>query len=164
VGVNDEKQQLQNSLGNQRAHVLGILEDLPEEMLRKPVLPSNWNCVSLVMHLALEVEHYWFRCIVGGESLDSLTTTESGAVWPQYPDRSVESVFALYKEESALADAIIARTSLDAAPAQRDTWWGEWQVPDLRFIMLHAITETACHAGHADAVRESFDGRQWSVL
>jgi hypothetical protein len=26
------------------------------------------------------------------------------------------------------------------------------------------IMETACHAGHLDAVRELIDGRQWIVL
>jgi hypothetical protein len=26
------------------------------------------------------------------------------------------------------------------------------------------ITETACHAGHLDAVRELIDGRTWLVL
>jgi Protein of unknown function (DUF664) len=26
------------------------------------------------------------------------------------------------------------------------------------------ITETACHAGHLDAVRELIDGRTWMVL
>jgi hypothetical protein len=30
--------------------------------------------------------------------------------------------------------------------------------------MLHVITETACHAGHLDAVRELIDGRTWMVL
>jgi hypothetical protein len=30
--------------------------------------------------------------------------------------------------------------------------------------MLWVIRETACHAGHLDAVRELIDGRQWSVL
>jgi hypothetical protein len=30
--------------------------------------------------------------------------------------------------------------------------------------MLHVIAETACHAGHLDAVREILDGRQWIVL
>ena len=36
--------------------------------------------------------------------------------------------------------------------------------PDLRFIMLHVMKETACHAGHLDAVRELIDGRQWIVM
>ena len=26
------------------------------------------------------------------------------------------------------------------------------------------ITETACHAGHLDAVRELIDGRTWLIL
>jgi hypothetical protein len=30
--------------------------------------------------------------------------------------------------------------------------------------MLHVITETACHAGHLDAVRELIDGRTWLIL
>jgi hypothetical protein len=30
--------------------------------------------------------------------------------------------------------------------------------------MLWVIWETACHAGHLDAVRELIDGRQWIVL
>jgi hypothetical protein len=31
------------------------------------VLPSGWNCLGMVRHLALSDEHYWFRCAVGGE-------------------------------------------------------------------------------------------------
>jgi hypothetical protein len=53
---------------------------------------------------------------------------------------------------------------LEAPPRQRDPWWGDWEVPDLRFILLHVIAETACHAGHLDAGRELLDGRQWLVL
>jgi hypothetical protein len=41
---------------------------------------------------------------------------------------------------------------------------GGWKVPNVRFIVLHMIEETACHAGHLDAVRELIDGRQWIVL
>jgi hypothetical protein len=52
------------------------------------------------------------------------------------------------------------------APRQPDPHWQEWGIdfPDLRFIMLHVIKETACHAGHLDAARELIDGRQWIVL
>jgi hypothetical protein len=37
-------------------------------------------------------------------------------------------------------------------------------VPDLRFIVLHLIEETACHAGHLDAARGLIDGRQWTAF
>ncbi|MFJ1551509.1 DUF664 domain-containing protein [Streptomyces sp. NPDC088246] len=34
----------------------------------------------------------------------------------------------------------------------------------LRDVLLHVITETACHASHLDAVREHIDDRRWVVL
>ena len=34
----------------------------------------------------------------------------------------------------------------------------------LRDTVLHVLTETACHAGHLDTVRELIDGRTWLVL
>ncbi|HVB90576.1 MAG TPA: DinB family protein [Acidimicrobiales bacterium] len=163
--MDDEARAVKKSLDNQRAHVLGILEGLSEEMFRRPVLPSGWNCLGLVQHLALEVEHYWFQCIVGGEPLDFFgerSAERSG--WHVAPDQSPEDVVKLYREEIERADLIIAGTPLGDPPRQRDEWWGDWQVPDVRFIMLHVIAETACHAGHLDAVRELLDGRQWVVL
>ena len=45
-------------LSAQRKHVLGILEGLDEDALRRPVLPSGWTCLGLVQHLALDVERF----------------------------------------------------------------------------------------------------------
>jgi hypothetical protein len=56
-----ESAMLLSYLNVQRNHVLGILEGLDEEALRRPVLPSGWNCLGLVQHLALDVERFWFR-------------------------------------------------------------------------------------------------------
>jgi len=120
----------------------------------------------MVKHLALDDEHYWFRCIVHGESLDFFPkrSDEQRGAWHVPPSESAVQVFDLYRDEAARANAIIAATPLDAAPRQCDPWWGNWDVPDLRFIILHVITETACHAGHLDAARELLDRRQWIVL
>jgi Protein of unknown function (DUF664) len=118
-----ETELLLRFLNGQRRHVLGILEDLPEEHLRRPVLPSGWNCLGLVKHLALSDEHYWFRSVVGGEPFDFFPEGQNGGG---------------------------RRRGID--------------FPDLRYIMLHVITETSVHAGHLDAVRELIDGRQWIVL
>src|ERR1700733_13570180 len=63
----DERKALLSALNAQRQHVLGILEGLPEEPLRRPVLPSGWTCVGLVHHLALDVERFWFRTVVAGQ-------------------------------------------------------------------------------------------------
>ena len=164
--MNEMTQELLSFLDHQRDHVLGILEGLSEEQLRRPILPSGWNCLGLVRHLALEVEHYWFRCIVAGEPLSffSVGSNDDRGEWQVEPNESAEDVFNLYRDEIARANAIIATTPLEMAPRQQDKWWGDWKVPDLRYIILHAIAETACHAGHLDAVRELLDGRQWVVL
>jgi hypothetical protein len=49
---------LLDTLDNQCQHVLGILEGLSEEDLRRPMLPSGWACVDLVQHPALDVERF----------------------------------------------------------------------------------------------------------
>jgi hypothetical protein len=75
------------------------------------------------------------------------------------------TVLDLYRQEIARANAFIAAMSLDSGPAS----WPEeifpnWRMTDLREAIVHVITETACHAGHLDAVRELIDGRSWLVL
>lgn len=150
------------ALNNQRDHVLGILDGLPDEALRRAVLPSGWTCLGLVRHLALDVERFWFRAVVAGEQVDLETGADAWQVGPEVP---AGDVLGLYRAEAELANAIIAARAPDAAPA----WWPEEIFPGLparplRDTVLHVITETACHAGHLDAVRELIDGRAWLVL
>jgi hypothetical protein len=153
-------------LDTQRDHVFGILEGLTDVQLRSPVLPSGWSPLGMVRHLALDVEHYWVSCIVAGESLDFFKDNdlEGGKVWRVGPDETSEEVFALYRSEIARSNEIIRATPLETAPAIKEEWWGDWPVADLRFILLHLIEETACHAGHLDATRELIDGRQWMAF
>lgn len=163
--VIDEITTLLATLNAQRDHVLGILDGLDDEALRRPVLPSGWSCLGLVRHLAQDVERFWFRAVVAGEqrAIDELSDT--GDAWQVGADTQSTAVLDLYRQEIQRANAVIAATALDTAPA----WWpeglfGDWRVEDLRQIMLHVIVETACHAGHLDAVRELIDAKQWLVL
>ena len=161
----DESAVLRSSLDGQRLHVLGILEGLPDEALRRPVLPSGWTCVGLIQHLALDVERFWFRAIVAGEPISSGDSSDAEDAWQVPADVSAEAVFDLYRDEVARANAILDDVSLDAAP----TWWPveqwpDWRLDNVRQILVHVVTETACHAGHLDAARELIDGRTWMVL
>jgi Protein of unknown function (DUF664) len=162
--MSDEPGLLLRFLEAQRRHVMGALDGLSEADLRRPILPSGWSCLGMLKHLALADEHYWFRCVVGGETFDFFPTGPD-AEWRVGDDESVEDVFGLYRDEIARANEIVTAAALDAPPRQRDARWEEWGLdfPDLRYIMLHVITETACHAGHLDAARELVDGRQWIV-
>ena len=154
---------LRAQLDAQREHVLGILDGLDEDALRRPVLPSGWSCLGLLRHLAVDVERFWFRCVVAGdrETIAGL----GGNAWQVGPDVPAATVLDLYRQEIDRANAVIAATPLDAAPA----WWpteqfGDWWLGSVRAVVLHVLTETACHAGHLDAARELIDGRTWLVL
>jgi hypothetical protein len=84
--------------------------------------------------------------------------------WKVDPEATADEIFQLYRGEIERADAVIAATSLDAPPAWWPDFFGNFRLDNLRDVLLHVITETACHAGHADAVRELIDGRRWMVL
>jgi hypothetical protein len=166
TAVSSETLLLKSYLAVQRKHVLGILEGLDDETLRRPVLPSGWSCLGMVNHLAIDVERFWFRAVIAGEpAATECFAAASDDAWLVAPGVSAESVLDLYRHEIELADAVIDTTPLDTAPA----WWprelfGDWGLGDLRETILHTIAETACHAGHLDAVRELIDGRRWLVL
>jgi uncharacterized damage-inducible protein DinB len=161
-----DKALLHAHLGAQRRHVLGILEGLDAESLRRPVLPSGWSCLAMVRHLALDDERFWWRGVVAGEPavIDQVTSAPEDS-WQVAADATAEEILDLYRREIELADAVITTTSLDAPP----TWWpqelfGGWRLDTVGEVMMHVITEVACHAGHLDAARELIDGRQWLVL
>ena len=59
VAVDAEITTLMRCLERQRNHVPGGVEGLSDEALRRPVLPSGWSCLGMVLHLTLSVE----RCI-----------------------------------------------------------------------------------------------------
>ncbi|MFC5908053.1 DinB family protein [Streptacidiphilus monticola] len=157
-----ELQGLLDALAGQRAHVLRSLEGLGEAELRRGVLPSGWSCLGLVNHLARDVERFWFRAVLGGEGEAAIA---AGDAWTVDPERPAADVLDGYRRDTARADEVLARLDPDAEPA----WWpdglfGAWRLDSARQVVLHVITETACHAGHLDAVRELLDGRQDLVL
>jgi Protein of unknown function (DUF664) len=163
--IQPETSALLASLTIQRNHVLGILEGLTDDQLRRPVLPSGWSCLGMVQHLTISDERFWFRGIVGGDSAcvsASADEAKAEAIWQVAQDAPAEAVLEAYRQEIELADAVIAATPLDQPPAIWPTEiWPDWRLPNLRAVILHVITETACHAGHLDAARELIDGHQW---
>jgi Protein of unknown function (DUF664) len=152
-------------LDQQRDHVLGILDGLPDDLLLRPVLPSGWHCLGLVRHLTFDVERFWFQEIAAGQPVDDATAEDGDDVWRVPAAVTGAEVFGRYRREIERANDIIAATDLDAPPKYwPEEQWPDWSMTDLRAIVLHVITETACHAGHLDAARELLDGRLWLVL
>lgn len=153
------------ALDAQRVHVLGAIEGLSDEQLRQAVLPSGWCCLGMIKHLALSDEHYWFRSIVGGDSLDFFPT-EPGGDWSIGPTESPAEIVDLCRDEIERSNKILRSMSMDDPPGRVDPDWAEWGVdfPTVRSIVVHVLVEMACHAGHLDAARELLDGTQWLVM
>jgi len=163
--ASSEVRALLRSLDGQRRHVLDTLDGLAARDLRRPVLPSGWHCLGLVQHLTLDVERFWFRAVVAGDEEVIRALPSGDEAWRVAPEVPAGDVLDRYRREAELADALITVTPADAAPA----WWprdlfGEPHLHTLRDVLLHVITETACHVGHLDAVRELIDGRRRLVL
>lgn len=160
----DETSALLRSLNNQRQHILGAIEGLSEEDVRRGVLPTGWSCLGLVQHLAIDVEEWWFQTVIAGGGADDPGDDASNA-WVAGPDAAVEAVLDAYRRHAERSDEILRATPLDGEPA----WWpvevfGDWRLDTVRQIVLHVLTETACHTGHLDAARELIDGKTWLIL
>lgn len=158
----NEHRALLGALSDQRSHIFDTLHGLDADELRRRMLPSGWTCLGLVNHLSIDVERFWFQAVIAGDrGAGEGGSAPASNAWDVGIDVSPESVLDGYRHNIERADAIIATSSLDAAPA----WWpqslfGSWRLDSVREIVLHVVTETAAHVGHLDVVRELIDGRQ----
>ena len=152
-------------LTSERDHARDIISGLTETDLHQPVTPSGWSILGLIQHFALDMDRFWFRCVIAAEPEALAWQSTAGGNWAVGADVPSESVFAIWADEIARSNEILLATDLDAAPA----WWpktlfGDWRLDSNREVVLHVLAETSCHAGHLDIVRELIDGRQFMVL
>ncbi|MER5477781.1 DinB family protein [Streptomyces sp. NPDC002734] len=153
----DERTQLVTFLDYARDTVRAKCEGVSAENARKALLPGSplMTLCGVVNHLRW-VENYWFQVVFLGEEDQSPCTDED-------PDREMRVAvdFPLtqlldeYAEQSARYRELVAGTGLDQR-ARRTLRDG--LQPDLRWILLHLIEETARHNGHLDILRELLDG------
>jgi hypothetical protein len=112
-------------------------------------------------HLA-GAERHWFQGVVAGSYAE--LPWDAGRP-PYHPDaafrcdRPSAEIIDYYRDQCARSDAVLAVTPLSAPPRGRHGDPGMDEPPDVRWVVLHLIEETARHAGHLDIARELMDGR-----
>jgi len=158
-----EKTVLLSYLAAQRRHILSTIDGLTDDQWGLAPLPSGWSITAMMNHLALDDEMFWFGCVLGAD--EEAIASLDGDGWQLSEEDTPPVVLARYREQVAKADDVLATVDLDAPPG----WWptrlfGEWRLQTTREVVLHAITELSCHAGHLDAVHELIDGRTWLTL
>lgn len=153
----DERTQLTTFLDYTRTTALAKCEGLAQEDARKAPLPGSplMTLAGVVNHLRW-VEYYWFEVVfLGGEDEGPWTDEDPDREMRIAVDMPLADVLAEYEEQCARYRELVAANDLDT-PAKRPH--SDGRHPDLRWILLHLIEETARHNGHLDIVREIVDG------
>ena len=153
---------LQFYLQQSRDALLRSLEDLSEHDARRPVTPSGTNLLGLVKHLVGVEASYLGDCL-GRSAPFRLPWVEDGSIWDSADmwataDESRGYLVDLYRAAWGHSDAAIAELPL-ASPATVSWWPEERRATTFGHLLSRVVAETAQHAGHADIIRETIDGR-----
>lgn len=54
-------------LADERTHVLSAVDELAEEAMSRPVIPSGWTITRLLNHLTFDDEMFWISAVLGGD-------------------------------------------------------------------------------------------------
>lgn len=159
----DQKQTLHRYLRNAREVLLWKLAELSDYDIRRPMTPTGTNLLGLVKHCAgVECEYFGSimgRPFPGEDDLDWRDDDDDELSGHMYATaaESREQVTGFYRRVWTHSDATIEELPLDACGTV--PWWPqERRHPTLHTLLVHTISETARHAGHADIIRESIDG------
>ncbi|WP_107450543.1 DinB family protein [Streptomyces silvensis] len=151
------KERLHSDLRQIREAMLWKLDGLGEYDVRRPLTPTGTNLLGLVKHLSL------WECRYFGEVFDRPfpeplprwdDVAEHGADLWVTEHETREEITDRYRRAWEHSDATITALSIDALG--HVPWWPR---PDVKLfnILVHVLTETNRHAGHADILREQLD-------
>ncbi|GGK73920.1 DinB family protein [Mangrovihabitans endophyticus] len=155
----DAKAYLHLYLQQVRDVLVWKLEGLSEYDARRPLTSTGTNLLGLVKHMTGN-EFGYFGEVFGRPAPDApawlVDTTDAGDFLVG-ADESRDQIVELYRRSWTHADATIAALDLDTPGTVPHFPEGMRDVT-LQWMLVHMITETCRHAGHADIVREMIDG------
>ncbi|MGK5443473.1 DinB family protein [Micromonospora sp. URMC 105] len=152
------KEYLHSDLRDIREAMLWKLDGLREYDVRRPLTSTGTNLLGLVKHLS-----FW-ESIYFGEVFDR-PFPEPLPRWDDLGARGTDmwatehetraEIVGRYRRVWAHSDATITALAIDSPG--HVPWWPRPNVK-LFNILVHMLTETSRHAGHADILREQLDG------
>ncbi|WP_235506342.1 DinB family protein [Terrabacter sp. Root181] len=145
-----------------RDGLLRALDGLDDYDVRRPITPSGTNLLGLVKHVA-GVQLAYLADSVGRPSRERLPWVEDGSIWDSADmwataEESRADLVGLYERAATHCDAVVRELGLDA-PARVAWWPEERRETTLGSLLVRCVAEVSQHAGHADILRESIDGR-----
>ncbi|MFE7853980.1 DinB family protein [Streptomyces sp. NPDC057403] len=156
----DERGALLAFIEEQRGGIRRALLGLTEEQAASKPSASELSLSGLLKHVA-EVEQGWIAR--AKQEPPAIHRDESN--WDEtfrlVEGETVESQLAHWQKVAVETEAYVRSVpSLDDTfPLPNDPWFPPDARVSVRWLCLHLIRETARHAGHADIIRESLDGK-----
>jgi uncharacterized damage-inducible protein DinB len=152
------KTYLRDDLRWVREALLAKLDGLSEYDARRPLTPTGTNLLGLVKHLSTSEARY-FGEVFGRPFPEPLHRWDDQAarradMWATEHEARAD-VVDRYRRAWQHSDATIDALDLDSPG--HVPWWPR---PDVTLfnVLVHMLTETNRHAGHADILREQLDG------
>ncbi|MEU1279364.1 DinB family protein [Streptomyces sp. NPDC005805] len=166
----DERGALLAFVEAQRGGIRRSLLGLTEEQAASRPSASELSLSGLLKHVT-ETEHGWLvlaRRGVGA-SYGQGSAEESGGQEEEYGEddfrlvagETAAGMLARWDEVAKETEEFVRSTpSLDDTfPLPDAPWYPDGERVSVRWLVLHLIEEIARHAGHADIIRESLDGK-----
>lgn len=156
----DERGALLSFLAEQRGGIRRAVLGLTEEQAASRPSASELSLAGLVKHVA-ETEQGWVARARGEAPAVKRDESNWHECFQLAAGETLASQLAYWEEVAAETEAFIrsAPSLDDTFPLPNDPWFPPDEAVSLRWLCLHLIRETARHAGHADIIRESLDGK-----
>ena len=163
--VTRERADLLSQLASTRHFLRHTVRDLDDEQARARTTPSALCLGGIVKHVSA-VEQRWVDFIEQGPAAmdggdDMAAAYEAHARTFQLEEgETLAGLLDAYEAAAARTDALVAELpDLDADhPLPARPWFEPGARWSARRVLLHIVSETAQHAGHADIIREALDG------
>jgi uncharacterized damage-inducible protein DinB len=151
------KEHLHDHLRWARESLVWKLDGLSDYDARRPLTSTGTNLLGLVKHLAF-CELGYFGEVFGRPFPEPLPRwDDEGAIDAAFwatEDEARDEIIGLYRRACEHADATISALAIDA-PGYVPCWRADVR---LFSVMVHVLSDTTRHAGHADILREQLDG------
>ncbi|MFF1378275.1 DinB family protein [Streptomyces sp. NPDC058308] len=156
----DERGALINFVEAQRGALRRSVLGLTGEQANARPSASELTLGGLVKHVA-EVELTWLRMAQQKPNERARTQETWGEGFRLAEGETVAGILAFWDGVARETEEFIREVpSLDDTfPLPPAPWFPKDGVVSMRWVMLHLVEEIARHAGHADIVRESLDGK-----
>ncbi len=158
--VADERSGLLQYLAQQRYVLRLTAYGLTDEQAMATPSASPLSVGGLIKHVS-SVESGWIDMVLQ-RNQDSGSEDDYGVNFQIQPGETLAGVLDRYAAVGRETEAVIAGIADlgQSVPVPKGVPWfpDDVEAWSVRWVLLHLITETARHAGHADIVRESVDG------